>query len=620
MRTACTYIAFPLRIERRLVFGHSVAHPHRNVSDIALFMPLHEKVHSPMSRNRSLLITIGLGLLGGAIAFAAIFHSLILQPGSFDDGMQLSAAMFWLRGQTPNVDFYSVYPPLNCYLIGTAFRIFGESVVAYRIVQTAAYAFIVGASALLASARIRGPWLATAIVAVLALNIASADLQAVTALMWSTLATVLVLEGRGHPGPTGRARLIIAGFCVAALAFTRLNFALYFMFAFTASAIVEMTAGRARRGARRPLRDFVYLVIPAAVVTVVLYFIWGGSLVSLINQIAIMPSKANAAYAFSPMPAHLVKLPFSFSFYEALAAGLPPAWLAFRAAEESDETGSRRLWGVAAAIVLWWFALGRWLPVALPIIVPVLFLIIIATAYRLARLPPEEIFLLLLLASQEHYILGRPDPSHLLSIFPLLGILFVIGVDAAQGTGSLMRMRMIGLVLAVCTTTVAFFMFGAVAYLAKNYRTIGTLKTMLRSNDEEIFGRCGAECNGFRVDTDEIAAVSMIREHAAPDDAVYSGFQNNHRGTLNDLRAYWLLRRPPGTRYTMLLKGFTDKPDQELQIANDLHDRRVGWLILTAPSGPTVPFEQGESLLDDYIHAQYQREARFGGYEVWRLK
>jgi len=74
-------------------------------------------------------------------SYAAVtaLSSLAAPVGKFDDAIPLVHGMLVQQGSTPNVDFYSFYPPLNLYLNAAAFSILGRSVVAARVMADLFY-------------------------------------------------------------------------------------------------------------------------------------------------------------------------------------------------------------------------------------------------------------------------------------------------------------------------------------------------------------------------------------------------------------------------------------------------------------------------------------------------
>ena len=74
----------------------------------------------------------------GYAAFTAV-GALAAPVGKFDDAIPLLHGMLVQQGRTPNLDFYSFYPPLSLYLNAAAFSLMGRSIIAARLVADIFY-------------------------------------------------------------------------------------------------------------------------------------------------------------------------------------------------------------------------------------------------------------------------------------------------------------------------------------------------------------------------------------------------------------------------------------------------------------------------------------------------
>src|SRR5262245_56589562 len=66
-------------------------------------------------------------------AIAVVLFSFSKAVGYFDAAFALVHASLIRQGQTPNVDFYSFYPPLVLYLTAASFRLLGQTIIATRL-------------------------------------------------------------------------------------------------------------------------------------------------------------------------------------------------------------------------------------------------------------------------------------------------------------------------------------------------------------------------------------------------------------------------------------------------------------------------------------------------------
>ncbi len=75
------------------------------------------------------------------VACVAIAH-FATRLGYFDAAIPLVDGMLIQQGQTPNLDFYSFYPPLGLYMNAAAFGLFGRSVFAVRMINVMLYLWV----------------------------------------------------------------------------------------------------------------------------------------------------------------------------------------------------------------------------------------------------------------------------------------------------------------------------------------------------------------------------------------------------------------------------------------------------------------------------------------------
>jgi hypothetical protein len=92
------------------------------------------KIHTALSA--------GLYVVVCGYAVLAIVSSFAAPVDKFDDAIPLLHGMLVQQGYTPNLDFYSFYPPLNLYLNAAAFRLLGRTVIAARVVADIFYVII----------------------------------------------------------------------------------------------------------------------------------------------------------------------------------------------------------------------------------------------------------------------------------------------------------------------------------------------------------------------------------------------------------------------------------------------------------------------------------------------
>ncbi|MGH2857311.1 MAG: hypothetical protein ACRDMJ_07475, partial [Solirubrobacteraceae bacterium] len=187
-------------------------------------------------------------------AGAALISAFSIRNGidPFDEGLMLQAARRIGSGQLPYRDFLWAYGPAQPYLLAGLFKLFGISLLQWRIVLVAANAGIALVSWLLVRGRAPaavalGVWLA---VATELAEPRSAD-PFPLALLAILLALLIATGGSAAPARPRRARALGAGLLIAVAAAFRLDFGLYGLAAVAVALAAGGAGGDARAIARR---------------------------------------------------------------------------------------------------------------------------------------------------------------------------------------------------------------------------------------------------------------------------------------------------------------------------------------------------------------------------------
>ena len=212
----------------------------------------------PAGRSRSAIASQTPALVLSLFAVAALISAFSMLNGidPFDEGLMLQAARRITAGQVPYRDFLWAYGPAQPYLLALLFKVFGVSLLHWRIIRVLADAGIALTAYLLAAERASRPvslavWLA---VACEISEPRSAD-PFPLALLGILLALLVVTRG----SPTPRRALGAALLTALAAAF-RLDFALYGL---AAVAVTFAVTGE--------LRTTVIYVLGAAALIVLVY-------------------------------------------------------------------------------------------------------------------------------------------------------------------------------------------------------------------------------------------------------------------------------------------------------------------------------------------------------------
>src|SRR5262249_22530877 len=89
-----------------------------------------------------ILVPVSLKIALGVYVACVVMACFAAPVGSFDDAIPLVHAVLIQQGRTPNMDFYSFYPPLGLYVTAAAFGLFGRSVLAARAIEVLLYLWV----------------------------------------------------------------------------------------------------------------------------------------------------------------------------------------------------------------------------------------------------------------------------------------------------------------------------------------------------------------------------------------------------------------------------------------------------------------------------------------------
>jgi hypothetical protein len=548
-----------------------------------------------------------------ALLTTIVTWSLTLPPGLFDDGIQLSAAMLLLRGQRPITDFLFVYCPANPYLIAAAFRALGESVVTYRVVQTVAYLVTVGVLMQVADERASRRKFGK-VLAILVLTASLSALQLMTALMWTICSLALLLRAR-RAGAHG-AWLMASGACLGLLAMTRLNFALYFIAAWGIEGAWVVLRAPTREALRAFVRELFWASLGTLATALPLLVLWAGSLKELLRQVVIVPSRALVSHSIQPVPTSLS----GAAVRDVLLGGLlivplPAMWLAARARQHGDAIASRWLLGTAVGLLALACGIGLARPARLPLLVLLQAGLLTWSMHRLRAVPREEWLVLWLLALQSHYVLSRTDGAHFFALFAAAAALVAILRVDATFRGRFLPWAAVAL---SCGPAAVYALRNVAQDAVARAPALLAVPRLLASEDAAL-NSCAERCDGVRPEQDVTAATAFIKAHTRADEPVFSGVQRNSFSAFNDIRAYWLLRRPAGSRHVMMLGGISTGADHEQEIVSDLRSNHVRYLLLWASPLVKDSDPPPAGVLEAFVQRNYHLAARFGAYEVWQL-
>ena len=499
-----------------------------------------------------------------------------LEP--FDEGLLLQAATRMSDGQWPYADFGWAYGPGQPLVVAAAFKLFGPSVIAWRVVRLIADATI----ALLVWALVRreaGPgwalagWLAAAVTIAQPTSANPVPIALALALGAVTVAVA------GDPSPR---RAATAGALAALAGFWRPDFGVVAALAVVAALLARRKGGQTpltsrgpfgrnvltsssranRKGGQTPLGLVVWAIGAAVVGGVVLYvpFAVAAGPGQLWDSLVGAGVRDGAAW----------RLPFPLE-YEGTLRGWPPRALA----EDVKDV------------------LGFYLP-----LIGVVGLVVAPLALR-RRVTPAVAGLGVLALGALGYLLSRADELH---AQPLLVILCALLPIAAA---SVDRAALVAIPLAL------ILLAGAA----------NRLSALVLPPDLEPVRLAGVP--GIRVPPAEAEAlpalVAAVQREVPEGEPVYVAPRRSDLVTLTDPLLHFLVDRPNVLRRDALLQA---RPEEQARIVAALERERPRAVIrwLDPASARPEPNERGRpsgsTALDDYLAREYEPQARYGDYEL----
>lgn len=531
------------------------------------------------------------------LAVSALLASLLaLAPAvsgginHFDEGFVSTGAVMILRGDLPVRDFYILYGPAQYHLTAALYGLFGENLLVSRAAHVVMLALlgaaVAGISSKLTQRRWPAAWcvVATFVIAT-GISTPNSGYPAVPGvLLLMGAALVLSRWARGHQDRD----LVLASCIVGLVGLFRWDFAIFgFMALCTALVGISMAT---RRG--RLWRTLGLVTAPGAAL--------------LLVGFAPFVVLGGAVQWFVEVPRFLLLEFKQWRNTEFVGPMLSGLWHAVKAGDAYTASRSLSLLSMAA-----------WPLVAAPTAIVIAGLRLWRGTGQVQRADVLALTLgvmALLLHNQMRVRSGFPQgyPSFVAAL-PLLAYLWPAAASSPVSTRS-WRGRWSGAV-------------GLALLLVLAYAWQGELRVALaRQPAAEPMARGGAvrvSANNVRRMNNYSALVAHVRATTRPGEPILSGVTDISRLHSNDAMLYFLVDRPPATRFMEMEPGLTNTAAGQRELVANLQRRRVRTLVLmenlsTEPNATSR--SNGQHQLDAYIHAHYADSAKFGNYTVKVLR
>jgi hypothetical protein len=528
------------------------------------------------------------GPLGMALLFAvAVAYSVLtilkgLQPN--DEGLMLQAAARIAGGEVPYKDFWWFYPPGQPYLLAGLWKLFGPSLLTWRILRV----------------------LTNGAVALIAYRLARRQAGAGLALVAWGIATVAMAVPTGpHPYPIALALAlaallvldrspVLAGVLLGACAAWRIEFAGYLTLGALCGYAIRAGAGR--------LRAALELLAAAAVTAALLFgpVVIAAGLGRSWDLLIRYPVEDFGKYQSLPFPLH-----FGGS-------------IDLSSASTARDT------------------LSAFLTFYLPLVLVVgLAACIVALLLSAGRAQWQHFALAVFGVGMVHYLITRPDPFHTGPLAVTLGVLaaWTLALVRRPRPGPLLarleavrRLAPLRLVPAAAVCLVLAWIVIDGVQRTERQVEVHTVRVSLDVADGvRQLPRYTCSLPGAPVQVCTLSdlehAVRYVRSHVPSGRPIYVATERSDLVTSGAPILYVLAERRSATPYDIAAPGVVTSARVQRIIVRDLARERplvVRWTasITAAPEPNRAGRSTGVHILDDYLRARYRRSATFGSYVV----
>jgi hypothetical protein len=590
--------------------------------------PEHEMLSRDALREHRLdpVIPIVFQLAAWSFAVVNAVSSLAARTDKFDDGLQLIHGVLVQQGRTPNLDFYSFYPPLSLYVDGALFSLLGRSIIAIRLLGAVLFFLILLLVARLFKGRLPS---AQPILPLVTLLVAASIGSALWEPQWTGFAVSILALLTYLSSPDGNVWVVgLSGVLTGFALLYRINFGAYVVMVVAADLFVFWSA---RRGAIRDrfrlkgeiLTAAAFLVPLSVVCASFCLGIYGRHAVGTVIELIMHAQKLMKLRGF---------IELSASSEIILAVSLPAAWFFLRMLVGSERILLKAFVPAIVALVILAITLAGRNHVSIILIVSAAEIgAVILLHLFVHSLDRAEFCLLLFYCGLLHYYLSRADWYHwrLLPVgvglfFPFLA-LASSSPDSAQARSPVASGTAVAALLTFATICLVLNETRpAVEYIPNGFRLLADVAAHPHMSDtDRLLGHKLPSREWLSVydDEDELQALRYLRTRSKPDEAIFVGVPDHSRIYVNNLRFYFLADRPIGVHtFQLETRVATEAPVQQA-IIHDLDQNNVKWVILDGTKWtPDKAFLAhpyvGSKLLDEYIASHYREEAEVGAYSI----
>lgn len=553
---------------------------------------------------------------------------LISEVDTLDEAIPLTGALLISRGFVPHMDFWSMYTPLNYYLISFAFSLLGPSVVSARILQGCLYVLVVivlflGFRALLSQGRLF----------ILNLVLISSILiaNAFTYVWWNAYALAFLglwlylfgLQNRGRQPVF----LIASGFLIGLACLAKLNFGSYAVLGVFIGLAIDTWRNRSRG-----IRNLLFFLLPVSLCFLAYLIPYGFAAMEVVNQILIYPSQGLEQH-------RILTLPDGLNRYGSLiSAVFPLIWMGLRSVERNLSWDRCALFAFSSSAfcLAALFVIGTHDQRLLPKFFLITTTILILLEIVFSRLENGEFTILLVYSLFTNYFLSRMDAGHFTVLVPLAVILLPYllqnhQVLKGQNFGRMARFSAGVLVIALCSSPAVWHLKVILSHpgdhLSNAWEVLKLRKEAGMKSDSDLLMSSDTISAPFAYlypDQMELEAARFVSKHTTPNDPVYIGLKSHISVYMSPTRLFWITGRNIGVKNYMLEPGLTTEEPIQRKMVADLQDKKVVWMILRSNRRGDADFARrsykGAGFLDDYIRQNYEPVQEYGKYAVYKRR
>jgi hypothetical protein len=533
-----------------------------------------------------------------SLAYLVLFFGMPLRPNVYDEGIVLTASMRVAAGQLPHRDFYAIYGPAQLYILAGLYRLFGESILVERLLDLFFRGLLVASVYTIASSYFRRSVAActslVTLVWLFGLYSASAGSAVIPVSFFNLISTSLIIPVFTRTISTRRI------FAAGAIAGIATLFRYDTGIALLGIHACAIAIGICIRLKGKRLRAFVSSFWPYlpgfALVTLppALYYLSVASLHPLVHDIILYPSRYYHRARNVPFPAISLEDFDNFAVYLPIAAvGISLyAIVADRLrardnkASAQSELEQQRRCGFLIAFSL--LALVMYFKGFVRIAVIQMYLAITPSLLLAAAL------------FQQRFTFRRPVR---ISIMLLVWLSLL-----SPAWSSLREIRDLYRQHSSLPQSV---------WSAARRTTRAIETTWCRTANSATRGLC------FLPEDDRIQTVEFIDSHTKPDQKLFVGVTHHDRIFVNDNLIYFASHRLPATRWSHFDPDLQNRYEIQVQIVQEFEVNIPPYVVLDSefdrmnePNDSSR--SSGVTLLDEYLHKNYQYTQTFGRMSIWQ--